>query len=69
MLDGWERLIPCEDTAGRRRDLKVFITQEGKVALHAPPGEVAVLLPGSLDQVKAYLTSAQLEAVQLRGEW
>ncbi len=68
MSEAWERQVRCTDSMGRARVLRVIVT-EGRLVVQAPPGEVAEINPADVDQMKAYLTSAQLESVQQRGEW
>jgi hypothetical protein len=62
--DRWP--IPCRDGTGRTRELLVFITATADIALHAPPGEVAVITPNQIADVKATLTHAQIRAVAKR---
>jgi hypothetical protein len=59
--DRW--LLPCRDGAGRTRELLVFVTASADIALQAPPGEVAVVTPNQIADVKATLTHAQIRAV------
>jgi hypothetical protein len=56
-----EWLVSCRDSAGRRRDIVVFIDR-GRVVLVAPPGETAVLAPLEVGKLRAALRDAVLEA-------
>ena len=62
--DQWS--IPCRAGAGRIRELFIFVTASADVALHAPPGEVAVITPNQIADVKATLTHAHIRAVAKR---
>lgn len=65
--DRWSVL--CRDGAGRARDLIVYVTESADIALHAPPGEVAVIGPNQVGEVKQALTEAQVSAVARRQSW
>jgi hypothetical protein len=62
--DQWP--IACRDGAGRTRKLLVFVTASADIALQAPPGEIAVVGPNQIADVKATLTHAQIRAVAKR---
>jgi hypothetical protein len=62
--DQWP--IACRDGARRTRELRVFVTASADIALQAPPGEVAVITPNQVADVKATLTHAQIRAVAKR---
>jgi hypothetical protein len=65
--DRWS--ILCRDGAGRARDLVVFVTESADIALQAPPGEVAVIGPNQVGDVKHALSEAHIEAVARRQTW
>jgi hypothetical protein len=65
--DQW--FIPCRDGAGRPRNLIVFVTDSADIALHAPPGEVAVISSNHAGEVKDAITAAQIRAVARRQSW
>lgn len=62
--DRWS--ILCRDGAGRARDLVVFVTEAADIAVHVPPGEVAVIGLNQVGEVKHALTEAQIKAVARR---
>lgn len=45
----------CQDVAGRRREILVLPTDDDRVALVFPPGEVAVLEPLQAARLRAAL--------------
>lgn len=48
----------CRDIAGRRREILVLPTDDDRVALVFPPGEVAVLEPLQAGRLRAALRDA-----------
>lgn len=48
----------CRDVAGRRREILVLPTDDDRVALVFPPGEVAVLEPLQVGRLRAALRDA-----------
>jgi hypothetical protein len=48
----------CRDIAGRRREILVLPTDDDRVALVVPPGEVAVLGPLQVGRLRAALQDA-----------
>jgi hypothetical protein len=62
----WSRGIACQDHAGRQRHADVFLTQQGNVAFHVPPGEVAVFKPGQIPEIQKALYDARSEALARR---
>jgi len=48
----------CRDFAGRRREVLVLPTDDDRVALIFPPGEVAVLEPLQVGRLRAALRDA-----------
>jgi hypothetical protein len=49
---------PCRDIAGRRREVLVLPTDDERVALVVPPGEVAVLEPLEVGRLVGALRDA-----------
>lgn len=62
--DCWS--VHCRDGAGRERTLTVFVTTEAAIAVHAPPGEVAVISSNQVGELKDVLSAAQIKAVARR---
>jgi len=62
MSDRWTRAMRCDDASGRRRELRVFISDTNKVVLHAPPGEMAALDVKQMHALRQLLTEAEIEA-------
>jgi hypothetical protein len=58
-----DRLIRCQDLAGRRHELIVFVDC-GRVVLIAPPAETAVLTPEQVGALRAALRDTLLEAAR-----
>ncbi|WP_020663234.1 hypothetical protein [Amycolatopsis benzoatilytica] len=60
----------CRDIAGRRREILVLPTDDDRVALVFPPGEVAVLEPLQAGRLRAALRDAlfALDEAAMRGE-
>jgi len=58
----WTREIPCEDSSGRKRVMVVAVTDDGRVALHAPAGESAILRSGQLQVLRDAIKEARDEA-------
>jgi hypothetical protein len=60
----------CRDIAGRRREILVLPTDDDRVALVFPPGEVAVLEPLQAGRLRAALRDAlfALDEPATRGE-
>jgi len=50
----------CRDVAGRRREILVLPTDDDRVALVFPPGEVAVLEPLQVGRLRAALRDSVL---------
>jgi hypothetical protein len=48
----------CRDVAGRRREILVVPTDDGRIALVVPPGEVALLAPLQTGRLRAALRDA-----------
>lgn len=48
----------CRDMAGRRREILVLPTDDDRVALIVPPGEIAVLEPLQVGRLRAALRDA-----------
>ena len=48
----------CRDSGGRRRQILVVSTRDGRLALVFPPGEVAVLKPLQAGRLRAVLRDA-----------
>jgi hypothetical protein len=48
----------CRDVAGRRREILILPTDDGRVALVVPPGEVVVLEPLQVGRLRAALRDA-----------
>lgn len=67
MTDGaWRRTVHCKDFRGRDRALAVSLSDDGQLVLATPPGEAAILVPGSGgDQLKRCIDEAQLAAAAL----
>ncbi len=53
-------LVPCRDVAGRRRDLVVRLTDDRRIAVLGPTGEVAVLGPLEVGRLRGVLRQAVL---------
>ncbi|TVT61896.1 hypothetical protein FNH05_01885 [Amycolatopsis rhizosphaerae] len=56
--DQW--LATCRDVASRRREILILPTDDDRVALIIPPGEVAVLEPLQAGRLRAALRDALL---------
>jgi DNA-directed RNA polymerase specialized sigma24 family protein len=54
--DQW--VAACRDMARRRRKVVVTVTDDGLIALAVPPGEVALLEPLQVGQLRAQLRAA-----------
>jgi hypothetical protein len=54
--DQW--VAACRDIARRRRKVVVTVTDDGLIALAVPPGEVALLEPLQVGQLRAQLRAA-----------
>lgn len=50
-----QRVAACRNVAGRRREILVLPTDDDRVALVFPPGEVAVLEPLQATRLRAAL--------------
>jgi hypothetical protein len=53
-------LVPCRDVGGRRRDIVVRLTEDRRIALLVPTGEVAVLAPLEVGRLRGVLRQAVL---------
>jgi hypothetical protein len=58
--------VACRDTGSRPRHLQVFVTSGGDIALHAPPGEVALLMPSQIRGFQTVVTEAHIVAIRVR---
>ncbi|TVT55318.1 hypothetical protein FNH05_09670 [Amycolatopsis rhizosphaerae] len=56
--DPW--VAACRDIAGRRREILILPTDDDRVALVFPPGEVAVLEPLQAGRLRAAVRDAAL---------
>jgi hypothetical protein len=66
MPEPYRSQVACRDTGGRPRQLRVFVTSGGDVALQSPPGEVAVLAPSEIRVFQAVVTEAHVVAIKVR---
>lgn len=51
-------LVVCRDFAGRKRTVLVTPTDDGRVAIAVPAGEIAVFDPLAVGQIRAALRDA-----------
>ena len=54
------RLVPCRDVAGRRRNIVVFADGD-RIVMTAPPGETAILEPVEVGELRAALRDSASE--------
>jgi len=54
------RLVPCRDVAGRRRNIVVFADGD-RIVLTAPPGETVILEPLEVGELRAALHDSAAE--------
>lgn len=59
----WSRTIACEDLAERARSVELFISEKGYLALRVPPGEVAVLKPDKILELRHAIEDGQVEVM------
>jgi hypothetical protein len=62
----WERSVRCRDGAGRERELVVFVSRSGHLALKAPPGEVAEILPPQIQDLVNAIDAGSIQALTQR---
>lgn len=68
MAEQWERTVQCDDATGRQRSLKVFPSEDNRVALQSPPGELVILGPASVRQLKVALDELAIELFRRSAE-
>lgn len=61
MADHWERTIPCKDTAGRERVIKLFPSADNRVVIQVPPGEYGTLDATQFGQLRTAMHELSVE--------
>lgn len=61
MADHWERTIPCKDTAGRERVIRLFPSADNKAVIQVPPGECGVLDASQFGQLRTVMHELSVE--------
>lgn len=59
-------VVLCHDAVGRARWLRMFVGERGLVIV-APPGEVAVIDPSQVGQLRACLAELSRDEVSMSG--